>query len=933
MRSLLRERQGHRAHVAPFGALMALWSFAVSANSPLMPHVEYEKRLRSAEMSGSLKGDLFGDSTNLYNGSTEFTVTDIDLPGNSGLPVQLRRRFKVETRKEVHPLGGFGFWDIDVPYIYGTFPASTEWITGQPNSGGRCSGLWLPKVLSPHRVKDIWNGNFLHIPGAGELEILDTRTLEVPRPTDGNVYSRATRDGHVFRCVEGGIDNYPGEAFVAIDTNGVKYFFSTAAKRPAGAMKGTATRPGFGRTRVYFLATRVEDRFGNSVDYVYDNTGQGGKLLSIEASDGRKITLDYQGGISVRKATAHGRTWEYGYVGGTGTSGLSRFPWLSSVKLPNQSTWTYNYGTPTGGGGLNPIYTALDVDGGYCAEPDFTVETFTMTATHPSGATGVFEFPYTRLHRMGTPRNACVPAFENPSGNPDGPHELLKPDYFDLWSLGKKVITGPGLTSLQWTYNYGDLGYGRIDGFPHQCSTCPRTKTVTVFNPDGSRTQHKYGVLYEVTDGLHMGTTFIGADNVVRRTESIDYTEYVNGSTMPFPWYFGTNIGGDDSTSSMNRPIRKRTIAQDGVTFVWQVNANCQASGNVCYDKFAKPTSVKRSNTLGYSKSEEITYLNLESIWALGSVASIKDIGTGNVESKTTFNVKGMPWKTYAFDLLQQTIEYDASGNISSIADGRNTAQFKTAVVLSGWKRGIPTKTTFPATEDQPVTTRLVGVNDHGQITSVTDQNPFRTDYIYDPLSGDLEEIRYPIGEDDPQWESKFLAFERVAATEYGLADGHWRHIEAVGTARNVTYFDALWRPVVKRTYDTANQGGTQSFTVQRFDHEGRQIFASYPVRTLSNFNAALLGTKSFYDVIGRLTAVHQDSEHGVLKTTHDYLTGMQKRTTDPRLNITTTRYQAFDQPSYEMPTEIDHPLSISTYIRRDIFGKPLEVTRSGPGG
>jgi hypothetical protein len=80
------------------------------AQATMTPQEDYAKRLRAAELVIPLTSDLFGDSVGLFNGATEFAVVDIDIPGNGGLPVQLRRRFKVESRKELSFLGGFGIW-------------------------------------------------------------------------------------------------------------------------------------------------------------------------------------------------------------------------------------------------------------------------------------------------------------------------------------------------------------------------------------------------------------------------------------------------------------------------------------------------------------------------------------------------------------------------------------------------------------------------------------------------------------------------------------------------------------------------------------------------------------------------------------------------------------------------------------------------------
>ena len=51
-------------------------------------------------------------------------------------------------------------------------------------------------------------------------------------------------------------------------------------------------------------------------------------------------------------------------------------------------------------------------------------------------------------------------------------------------------------------------------------------------------------------------------------------------------------IGGDDSTSSMVRPLKKKTIVQDGAVFTWQVDANCSGASGLCFDQFARPTRI-----------------------------------------------------------------------------------------------------------------------------------------------------------------------------------------------------------------------------------------------------------------------------------------------------------------------------------------------------
>jgi len=69
-------------------------AFGVGAQD-LVPPMEYSKFLKSAEMVGPLKDGLFGDQVSMYNGQSEFVVTDASLQGNSALPVSLSRRFSV----------------------------------------------------------------------------------------------------------------------------------------------------------------------------------------------------------------------------------------------------------------------------------------------------------------------------------------------------------------------------------------------------------------------------------------------------------------------------------------------------------------------------------------------------------------------------------------------------------------------------------------------------------------------------------------------------------------------------------------------------------------------------------------------------------------------------------------------------------------------
>jgi RHS repeat-associated protein len=133
-------------------------------------------------------------------------------------------------------------------------------------------------------------------------------------------------------------------------------------------------------------------------------------------------------------------------------------------------------------------------------------------------------------------------------------------------------------------------------------------------------------------------------------------------------------------------------------------------------------------------------------------------------------------------------------------------------------------------------------------------------------------------------------------------------------------------------TEDTADPVNTRSVVVKKYDVAGREIFSSYPTTSAAT---ATYGTHTFYDGLGRVVRVEQDSEleQGRLITATEYLTGGRIKVTNPRGKATTTTYQQFGSPDTSNPTLVALPEGPYVGIVRDIFGKPLTITRAGPFG
>ncbi len=878
------------------GAGVLLFAICGAATA-IEPYQEYRKRIESTQNLTALKSDLFGDSVSLYNGKTDFSVTDIDLPGNNSLPVRLQRRFNVElhligTTSYPTDIGGAGGWDVDVPYISGTFGPSAGW------SDQRCSVSMVPTVNAGFNVAEVWQGNTIHVPGEGDRVMLALEA-STPRPSDGISRKWTTAQRDAIDCIpmQSGLS---GEGFRITTTSGIRYYFDRAVSRDAGLLEksvGTAGVPftlRTGRSRIYLLATKIEDRFGNKVEFEHDGYGHPTRIWS---SDGRQITATYSGD-QLASATTSGRTWAYTYGPVEGQ------PRLTQVLLPDGSSWKYGYSNA-----MRPAYGAWDGNStADCAEqPPEVTANFTLTAEHPSGATGAFVFTNARHYRSGIHMSACAKRTSQSDWGTLISYELLTPNFFDVMTIQSKTIGGPGISQpLTWTYAFGG-GYQPLwgsSGAPavYPCASCASEKTVEVTNPDGTKNQYRYGFQYALNEGRLLGSSVLDKDGSVVRTEATRYMTTAEAAGQPFIPLYGLIYNGDDPSTAQVRPVVATTIVQEGTTYTSTTNA---------FDSYARPTSVTKASP-SFSRTDATQYFDDTSRWVLEQVAKVTNTNTGRVVSQTSYDAMSLPYQVWSFGKLQQTITYNADGTAATVKDGRNNT-----TRLSSWKRGIPQSIAYA-----DLTSMSAAVDDRGWIASVTDENGSVTGYGYDAM-GRISSITYPT-DSGVTWNTTTQAFQQIFGAEYGLSTGHWRQTVSTGNARKVVYFDAFWRPIVTREYDNAQVAATQRFQRFEYDHDGRTIFASYPGTT----DALSAGTWTEYDALGRATSVSLDSEQGPLTTVTQYQAGNATLTTSPRGLSTRTGYQAFDQPGNDAPVWIQHPEGAFTDIVRDVFGKPKAITR-----
>ena len=904
--------------------LLAVMAWAFGAHAQDQVYEDYTRDLRAAEATTPLTSTLFGDQVSLYSGETQFDVTDINLPGNGSLPVRLGRHFVVQKAGlQIGSLGGFGEWDLEVPYIDGDFAYENGWEVEVPtnvNQGtySRCSVQTPPYTLVNGTFEptyQIWDGNLLYIPGeVADEELLQNTEAKLPAVTDGNTYPWVTKSLYRATCAPSTANGYPGESFVVVSPSGVRYTMNWVLANPtegAGYQvpypsgKGYTTVSAL-RSRIFLLATQATDRFGNWVKYNYNASSQ---LTSITASDGREIDITWSGS-TISSATAGTRTWHYAYT----PSGT-----LQSVTLPDGSQWTYTVAS----GALTTVRTPPEdpPPSQHCQiDPLARTGSFVYMIGAPSGAQGTFTFTYQRNYRTYIPQNSCT------YSNPDVDYPPVV-DFFDDFALVSKQISGAGLATQNWTYSYltnfssgGETYYTASSAYPNPtetyiptgCTDCAVSKTVTVTGPT-EITKSVFGVQYGNNEGRLLQTEVDSPSGSMMRTVTYTYLDDSQIGNQAFPDNVGLSLQPiyKNPMVGRQRPVISTTTTQDGDTYTHQ---------NVSFDVFARPSQVNKYNSISgqVPLEEQTTYYDNLALWVLGQPLQVVNMQNGDTETQNVYTDSNATLYSSAhFGETTLSYTYNAAGQLASFEDGNSHT-----TSLGNYYRGIPQLINYPDGASQSAV-----VDAYGDIQSVTDQNGHTTSYTYNAV-GWPQTVSYPTG-DEVAWNTKNYNFTYVTTTERGIPGGHWRRTVNTGNGTDVTYFDAMLRPLLNDT-SIAGTAGSDISTANSYDPRDLTTFTSYPVSGTPDLTAITAGTHKTYDALQRLTTSQQDSELGTLTTSTVYLSGAGTQVTDPNGNVTTTHSQVFDEPSYDKPILVQAPAGVTQTITRDYYGSPLSITQSG---
>lgn len=530
----------------------------VSAQGAYNLHEKGIERLNEASKIAPLSVDtLFGEQVSRFNGGAEFFSVDISVPGNSGLPVELRRVLKVDDRSKVNGfhLGGFAEWDLDLPRLSSEAATAKGWRPSGGTVAQRCSVPGPLESASTVAVEDYWNGYQLHIPGAGDQPLLMSPSPSLPAAS-GGPYPWITKGMWRIACKSPTKNGYAGQAFLALSPNGVRYHLDWVVSKAHSAVNGELNSHPVARQVVHFLVSRMEDRFGNWVDYTYAED----KLLSITSNDSRQITLTWSGS-TITSATSSAGNWSYTYAGGK----------LSRVTRPDSSRWSY---ASTGAlsiamSGWSP---PLEDPTGCPDSLEEPTGNYALSITTPSGATAQYVFQVRQHYRHNIPEHACF--INTPQ------YWFMKVPRFH-WSLTltTKTVTGPGLQPMTWSYSYG----GGPIAFDN-------TKQNTIVAPDGAFTRYTFGTGFNLNEGQLLRTeTGSSSSNILRADTSI-YVSDTEVQNHPFPNQVGVDPKpwSDLLSSSRLRPLKQSSVTQQARSFATTVTQ---------FDVFGRPVHATKTST------------------------------------------------------------------------------------------------------------------------------------------------------------------------------------------------------------------------------------------------------------------------------------------------------------------------------------------------
>ena len=852
----------------------------------------------------SVHGDgLMGDLVDKNTGGVTFEHTDVSIPGNSSLEVALRRKVSQGNQAHTPYQQGFSGWVIDLPIAYTAYAPNGS----APTFNNGCLTNYGPMRLDstvggngvsiPINWAAFTSGVTLHVPGTGVSGFqADPKNPQDPKT---NWVSKPNTTDHANRCAtlvvapDGTKYKFGRHAIRKADAFRVPYWYFSGANQSGQYLQAQAS---MARNYAVYLVTEVEDVNGNWVRYEYTNDARA-ELTRIHSNDGRQIDVAYSGSAPstrnsrrVSQVTANGRTWSYGYA--------SNF-YLYTVTLPDGRFWRLGDSTD----GMREM--SVEVNIGYkCLPFD---NTFTMK--HPDGAIGEFQLFETRHikgaadlgsqdddfdHYMAaqnipfvSDNSACAGTLQNPKFS----RPIGWPIYRAM-SLKTKTISGSGLPTATWSYQYRNYSGGTLD-----------QNWTKITGPDGTErkyTHHAVGLDHGLLERVDVTPTSGSGESVA----------YQYNLTAPVS--SSCETGGDYGDSSglchafKQRPATQITQQRNGDTYTTLNTYNQNGANN--FIDYGYPNRERRNSTITDSTVYRDTVTTYEHKTGINVIGLTKKV----VQN-------GRELATYAYDSLGRRTSQTRYGQAEATFTYHNIDPYKGAlastydalgreVYRSDYKRGVPQDTRRPDNRTLSVT-----IDNNGWLMDSTDAMGNTTSYSRDNM-GRLTLINLP-----GSWTNTSVA--------YNFSGGGVVQTINRGQSRETITYDKLYRPVLEHTQALDTSWASYIKTTY---HPAGQVKFKSQASTSSNESK---GVDYTYDGLGRITQ-ERENVSPLATVTHNYFDEGRHRVVDPSGAFTeyySYGYEGAGNTDYRaIYRYADGAWRQYTYLYKDVHGQLTRLRQWG---
>ena len=845
---------------------------------------------------------IFGEKIDYHHGNVGFEQVDLEAKGN-GIPIIVSRTFYSGALYPFQAHLEFGDWALNIPSVQTSVitnssgESSGDWLKGQECTGLPYSTTNIYENNEAYRTEEYFDGVTLLL-GDGQKQALLKNSGVLERNT--TTYAWVTKGNWKFSCITR--DNGAGEGFVGYSPNGLKITFNKSTlTNPRTITKSNGVVSKF---TVSLLASKIEDRFGNYIQYNYDSSNY---LTSITANDGRTVFFTYLNG-KVNTMSYNGRVWNYSYTGES----------LTKVKDPANQEWGYDLETY----GKYTTYPTIASSGcgfktkGINSEYQ-TNSDITASVTAPNGLKANYVFS-PRIHGR-----ANVTPIE--TGMDDG--SMLTKSCSANHSLIQKSITGPGLTSLKWDYAYsGNSGYytgNTIISSMKLTGTLPSNidninyNTATETTPEGNVIVRYYDRRYDsVSEGqVAAQETFDDSGN---KLEQIQYS-FDSG------YDFGLSFAGVFNELGVTKEVQLNNTQTKTIRY-YSGGTDTYIASNSSFNLYGLSGLTTESNDFSSNKRYTTqTYVNDTINWVLGlpALTQISSDGSSYKPTKqtsyysATSSYKSLPYQEFAYGRWYKRYDSYHSIGLPNKVSYNGTNRW---YIFSNYKRGTPQTIQTPQSLSITAQYAYNVVDNNGWVTTQTDFNGNCVNASYDNIG------RMTLFDPcDSSLANTTIAYASTAGSDgyAGVEAGMLRQIVTTGSYQKRNYFDGFVRQVFATERDTSKSDTLRVFA-KEYDSMNNLTFESH----ISDSGDISKGISYSYNALGQKLTVTDNTINAT--ASFNYVDGNKLYYTDYESNLTKTSYLAYGSPEYENEILIESPQSVDTTVNYNIFGNVNSIVQEG---